>query len=234
MIKGIFVNGCHSYYSFGLRMLKRSVGSPPKDEHLERVPYSSITYDFDELFGNSSYGERQLTYQFDMIQRHDRRAEDSLVRIINSLHWKGRKKLYDDMLPNYYFEVREPTVTYTDDHGIYKLTAVFMASPAMLPKNSKKKYNAGNVVIPDVDENGVVDNRDSTMILNAYSGSIELTPEQADAADADRNGVIDARDATLVSTFYAKASTGAYAGLNIYEAWAEFMNENFGDEGGVY
>jgi hypothetical protein len=52
MIKGITVNGSHSYYNFGLRMLKRSIGSPPKDEHLERVPYSNVTYDFDELFGN--------------------------------------------------------------------------------------------------------------------------------------------------------------------------------------
>ena len=121
MIKGITVNGSHSYYNFGLRMLKRSIGSPPKDEHLERVPYSNITYDFDELFGNTSYGERQLIYQFDLMQRHGRNAEDRLVRIINSLHWKGRKELYDDLLPNYYFEVREPTVTYTEDHGIYKV-----------------------------------------------------------------------------------------------------------------
>lgn len=234
MKKGITINGRHSFYSYGLRMLKRSIGSPPKDEHLERVPYSNITYDFDDLFGNSSYGERQITYQFEMIERHIGSAEDRLVGIINDTHWSGRKALYDDMLPNYYFEVREPTVTYTENHGVYKISMVFMASPAMLPKNSKKKYNASNVVIPDVDENGVVDNRDSTLILSAYAGSIVLTPEQMDAADADRNGVVDARDATLVSTFYTKVSTGAYEGLNIYEAWAEFMNENFDDEGGVY
>lgn len=234
MIKGITVNGSHSYYSFGLRMLKRSIGSPPKDEHLERVPYSNITYDFDELFGNSSYGERQLIYQFDLMQRHGRSVEDRLVRIINSLHWKGRKELYDDLLPNYYFEVREPNVSYTEDHGIYKLTAVFMASPAMLPKNSKKKYNPSNVVIPDVDGNGIVDNRDASMILNAYTGSIVLTPEQADAADADRNGIIDGRDASLVTAFYVKASAGAYDGLSVPEAWAAFMNEKIGDEGGVY
>ncbi len=234
MIKGITVNGSHSYYNFGLRMLKRSIGSPPKDEHLERVPYSNITYDFDELFGNSSYGERQLIYQFDLMQRHGRNAEDRLVRIINSLHWKGRKELYDDLLPNYYFEVREPTVTYTEDHGIYKLTITFMASPAMLPKNSKMKYTPSNVVIPDVDENGIVDNRDAAMILSAYSGSIDLTPEQMNAADADRNGLVDGRDATLVASFYGKASTGAYDGLSVPEAWAAFMNETFGDEGGVY
>lgn len=234
MKKGIFVNGRHSYYSFGLRMLKRSVGSPPKDDHLERVPYSNVTYDFDLLFGNSSYNERQLVYRFEMRERHIGSAEDRLVRIINDMHWTGRKDLCDDMLPNYYFEVREPTVTYSEDHGIYIINMVFMASPAMLPKNSKKKYNAANVVIPDVNGDGMIDNRDASMILSAYAGSVELTPEQEDAADADRNGIVDARDASLVTTFYSKASTGAYDGLSVSEAWAAFMNENYDSGGGVY
>lgn len=234
MKKGIYVNGKHSYYSFGLRMLKRSIGSPTKDEHLERVPYSNITYDFDELFGYSSYSERQLTYNFDLIQQHIGSAEDKIVNIINSLHWNGRKQLYDDMLPNYYFEVREPTVNFTQDHGIYKITIVFMASPAMLPKNSKKKYNAGNVVIPDLNGDGIIDGRDAAMILSAYAGSIVLTPEQEDAADADRNGVIDARDASLVETFYARSSSGEYDDLTTEEAWAKFMNEKYDNGGGVY
>lgn len=234
MKKGIYVNGKHSYYSFGLRMLKHSIGSPPKDDHLERVPYSNITYDFDELFGNSSYGERQITYQFDMIERHIGSAEDRLVSVINDMHWAGRKNLYDDMLPNYYFEVREPTVTYTEDHGVYKISMVFMASPAMQPKNSKKKYNAANVVIPDLNDDGIIDGRDATIILSAYAGSIVLTPEQEDAADADRNGIIDGRDATLVETFYAKSSSGEYDGLTTEEAWAKFMNEKYDNGGEVY
>lgn len=234
MKKGITINDRHSYYSYGLRMLKRSIGSPPKDEHLERVPYSNITYDFDELFGNSSYGERQITYQFEMIERHIGSAEDRLVGIINDMHWAGRKDLYDDMLPNYYFEVREPTVTYTEDHGVYKISMVFMASPAMQPKNTKKKYNASNVVLPDVNGDGVVDMLDAAMILSAYTGSIVLTPEQEDLADADRNGIVDGRDSTLVSTFYAKSSTGKYDDMTNDEAWAAFMNETFDNGGGVY
>lgn len=234
MIKGISVDGRHSYYRYGLRMLKRSVGSPPKDEHLERVPYSNITYDFDSLFGNSSYGERQLTYQFEMIERRTGSAEDRLVGMINDMHWTGRKELYDDLLPNYYFEVREPTVTYTEDHGIYKISMVFMASPAMQPKNTKKKYNASNVVLPDVDGNGVVDGRDATMILDAYAGGIELTPEQEDRADADRNGIVDGRDSTLVLTYYTQSSTGKYDDMTNEEAWAAYMNETFDNEGGVY
>lgn len=234
MIKGITVNGKHTYYRYGLRMLKRSVGSPPKDEHLERVPYSNVTYDFDTLFGNSSYGERQLTYQFEMIQRHIGSAEDRLVSIINGMHWTGSKKLYDDMLPNYYFEVREPTVTYTEDHGVYKITMVFMAAPAMLPKSSKKKYNASNIILPDVNGDGIVDANDATMILSYYTGTITLTPEQLFVADADRNGIVDGRDASFVLSFYLKYSTGSYEGMNTEQAWAEYMNETFDNEGGIY
>ena len=81
MIKGITVNGKHSYYSFGLRMLKRSIGSPPKDDHTERVPYSSVTYDFDSIFGGSSYGERTLTYKFELMDLRLNFAEDRLMAI---------------------------------------------------------------------------------------------------------------------------------------------------------
>lgn len=75
MIAGITVNGKHSFYDFGLRMLTRSIDTPQKDVIKERVPYSSVTYDFSAIFGES-YGERTTSYKFEYLCTHARRAQN--------------------------------------------------------------------------------------------------------------------------------------------------------------
>ena len=132
MIKGITVNGRHSFHSLGLRMLKRSIGSPPKDDHTDRVPYSNITYDFDSVFGSSSYSERVLNYKFDFTETRLKIAECRLMDILNWLHWTGRKSLCDDMMPSHHFEVREPKVIWSENHGVYTFDVTFSASPEIL------------------------------------------------------------------------------------------------------
>lgn len=238
MIKGITVNGKHSYYTFGLRMLKRSIGSPPKDDHTVRVPYSSKTYDFDTVMG-ASYGERTLSYRFEFMDLRRHMAEDKLVNIINWLHWSDRCGLYDDMLPDYHFDVREPTVTYEEKHGIYVFDVVFKASPEMVPNPNRQQYNASNTIIPDVDENGKINAADATAISAAYAAMSVgedpgLTEAQLKAADADMNGMVNNADATLVLAFYSQASTGKYTGLTVEQAWAAFLNDMSGTGGEVY
>ncbi len=238
MVKGITVNGKHSYYSYGLRMLRRSVGPPPKDSHTVRVPYSNVTYDFDQVVG-SSYGERQLTYRFDFIDRSIHMSEDRIINILNWLHWAGRQELYDDMIPDYHFDVREPAVSYSENHGVYVFDVTFMASPEMKPNPNRQKYNPGNTVIPDIDENGLINSADATAISAAYAAMSVgedpgLTPKQLKAADADMSGKIDSADATLVQAFYIQASTGKYDEMTVQQAWAAYLNEISGSGGEVY
>lgn len=239
MIKGISVNGKHSYYTFNLRMLSRSVGSPPKDDHTERVPFSNVTYDFDSIFGKSSYGERTLKYQFEFIDMRLEMSEDKLINILNWLHWSGRLDLYDDMLPNYHFEVREPEVSWSENHGIYTFDMTFKANPAIVPNPNKLKYNEGNVIIPDVNEDGTVDSSDASVILSSYGSSMtgddsELTDSQKLAADADMDGSVNASDASMVLAFYGKLSTGGYKGLTLAQAWAAYLTEHFNSDGEVF
>ena len=205
-IEGITVNGVHSYYRHGLRILKRSVGSAPKDDYTERVPFSSVTYDFGSVCGQQSYGERTLTYKFELLCFHKRRAQDKIVSILEWLRWTERKNLYDDLLPDYHYEVREPTVNWEAKHGIYTFSVTFKANPYIKP-NSNKKYTAGTVNFPDIDGDGIVTGSDATMILNAYTtilsgGDPELTESQLRAADADMDGMITGSDAALVLNFY--------------------------------
>ncbi|MBQ6169795.1 MAG: hypothetical protein IJK30_07560 [Ruminococcus sp.] len=217
----------NTYYTLGLKMLKRNIGSAPKDDYRERVPYSSVTYDFGSVCGRQSYGERPLSYKFELLCFHGRRAQDKIVRIIEALHWTGRKKLEDSLLPDYYFMVSEPTVSFEEKHGIYTFTVAFRAEPYMYP-NSNKMYTADTVHFPDINDDGIVDGSDVTLILAAV-GEISagrpsgLTPEQERAADADMDGMITAADASLAQRFYAAALEGDYD--NSPAGFAEFMND---------
>lgn len=229
MIKGISVNGIHTYHNYRMRMLRRSIGAPPKDSHLERVPYSSVTYDFDSVLGRS-FGERELTYRFDFMERSSVIAADRIAEMLEKMRWTGYLELRDDMLPGYHFNAREPAVSWSEEHSVYTVDMVFPAAPAMLRDTHKLPYTASNVLIPDIDDDGKVDMTDASAILDAYvnisagepSG---LTPEQEKRADADLDGKITAADATLVSDFYALVMTGKYSGMTVTQAWAAFLND---------
>ena len=130
MIKGFSVNGKHSYQAFGLRILRRNIGSAPKDDHTERVPFSDVTYDFDSIYG-ASHGERTITYRLEFIEFKPIKAYCRLIDVLNWLHFSGRQNLHDDMLKGYFFEVREPSVSWSESHGIYTFDVNFPALPAM-------------------------------------------------------------------------------------------------------
>ena len=241
--KGFTVNGKHTYYAYGLQMLKRNISSAPKDEHLERVPFSNVTYNFDSLFGKKSYGERKLSYELEFIERHIERAEDKVISLINWLHWGGSLDLYDDYYPNYHFSVREPDVDCSEKHGVYTLKVSFKAAPEILPNPNKMKYNAANVTIPDVNSDGKVNAIDSSAILAAYAAlsatpplDTGLTPAQLHAADANMDGKIDSIDASMVLNFYTKLSqtSSPYDGMSIEAAWAAYLNDYFHTGGEVY
>lgn len=234
-IEGITVNGVHSYYRHRLRLLKRSVGSAPKDDCTERVPFSSVTYDFGSVCGRQSYGERTLNYKFELLCFHKKRAQDKIINILEWLHWTGRKDLYDDLLPDHHYEVREPTVNWEEKHGIYTFSVSFKANPYIKP-NSNKMYTADTVNFPDIDGDGIVNGSDATLVLNAYTKLLagedpELTDAQLIAADADTDGKITASDASLVLAFYTDVSSGKYD--NTPSGWAEFLNNEKGKDKGV-
>lgn len=228
MIAGIMVNNAHSYRRHELRMLKRSIGSPPKDDHTERVPFSSVTYDFDEVMG-SSFGERNITYQFEFLCFHREKAVEKLINIFNWLRWSGRNELYDDMLPGYHFLVREPTVSYSENHGVYSITATFKAEPDIIPNAvSKNEPSPDDFNYPDVDGDGKITAADAALIADAYAKlsagkASGLTEEQEKAADADMDTKITAADSAMVLEFYARLQAGKYEGTP--EGWAKFYED---------
>ena len=226
MRAGIKVNDFHSYGRHGMRLLKRDIGTPPKDDCTERVPFSNMTYDFSSVYG-TSYGERTLTYQFDLIERDIKLAEVKTMAIRKWLHWAGRKELIDDMLPDYHFLVREPTLTISGSHGIYTLKAVFKALPEIYP-NANKMFTASTSRYPDINGDGIADSVDASLIsvaaANIAGGEPSgLTHEQELLADVNRDGLIDTVDASLLLAFEADCVEGLYA--NTPAGWAAYLNK---------
>lgn len=226
MREGIFVNGAHSYGTFGLKCLKRNIGEPSKDDYTERVPYSNNVYDFGGLYGEQTYGERKLSYTFEFTCFDKKFAESKIMDIKKWLHWTGSETFHDDLTPDYHYKAREPSISWTESHGIYHISVSFPAAPEMWPnvtESSPTEY-----IFPDINGDGKVNAIDASMILAAYSAISTgedpgLTEEQLDACDANRDGHIDARDATLVLTFYSLVSVGLYDGSPA--SWTEFMND---------
>jgi len=139
MISGITIDKQHSYYRYGLYLVSRNIGEPPKDDHTERVPYSNITHDFDEITGLSSYGERTLIYEFEFLCREKIKAQNKIIQVKKWLHWTGRKNLYDPAYPEYHFEVREPVLEIAEKYrGIFGITATFKANPEMQSNSGKE------------------------------------------------------------------------------------------------
>lgn len=238
MIKGIKVNGMHTYYKFGLRMLKRSIGPAVRDDHTERVPYSDVVYDFDELF-RRSYSERNLSYTFEFMEYDVDCGADRLVNVLNSMHWEGYSELYDDMMPGYHFEAKEPEITFSENHGKYTFEMNFKAKPAIKFNPEKLKNTLINTILPDIDGDGKVDSTDASKIMEAYSRlstgkDSGLDPHQEAAADADKDTKISATDASLVLSFYTAVSTGKYKDMTLEKAWVSFLNDFTGTETEVY
>lgn len=226
MKNGIFVNGAHSYGTFGLRCIKRNIGEPKKDEYTERVPYSNVLYDFGGLYGEQTYGERHLTYTFEFMCFHAKMAQEKIMNIKKWLRWTGSETFHDDLMPDYHFKAREPSVSWSESHGVYVISVNFPAAPEMWPNVTEPEQI--EYVFPDINGDGKVNSVDASMIFAAYSAISTgqdpgLTDEQLDACDADRDGRITSKDASLVLTFYSLVSVGRYDGSP--SSWTEYMND---------
>lgn len=62
-------------------------------------------------------------------------------------------------------------------------------------------YVNGVAVLGDLDDNGVVDANDASLVLEKYKAE-SATKADLDVADLDRNGVLDANDASLILEIY--------------------------------
>jgi len=128
-----------------------------------------------------------------------------------------------NLVPGYYYydiEVKLGEDVYTVAIGRMYIEVDITRPPAELPE----------FPFPDINGDGIVDSRDSTLVLGAWMNISTgqpsgLTPEQENLADANRDGIIDGRDATLVLSYYSKCSVGQYT--DDQAGWTQFMTEHY-------
>lgn len=232
MLNGITWHGLHSQIDFGATVTERDTNVPQKDRITDRVPYSSVTHDFTELYGEASYPERILQYKFTISD--ERGIRYLKPRAERFKHWLyepiEKSELYDDREANYHFNAvcTEFHENYTKG-VIAEITVIFAADPFMLPNTTSDRLAipVSDSRYPDLDGDGRVTAADAAMILSASANlgaGLEsgLTAEQELLADADRDGSITATDAALVQKFVVQIGTGIWS--NDSEGWTDFLN----------
>ena len=236
MLNGITWKGKHSLADFDATMISRDTNPPQKDRITDRPPYSSVTYDFTELFGEPSYPERTLQYQF-MIS--DERGIYYLKKRVNLFRkWlygeTGKSALYDDREDDYHFNAVCTGFSEKYSYGVIaEITVTFQADPFMLPNVPPEQYAipVSDCRFPDLNQNGRVDVSDAAMIQTAAANigagqPSGLTEEQEFLADVNRDGIINSKDAALVQEFAANAGAGNVE--NTPEGWTGFLNLKLG------
>ncbi|MBQ7013385.1 MAG: hypothetical protein IJN11_05660 [Oscillospiraceae bacterium] len=226
--------GSNSQSTFGAVIQKREIGSPGKNVITDKVPYSNVKYNFSELYGAQTYGERTLAYQFSLVSTSPERLQRDVTRFIDWIYSPGKSALRDSRVDGYYFLAECITSPKVEDHGIYAIiTVTFTADPFKYPTSpstpSTSRY-------PDLNADGIVDANDGAIALAAAAqigagNPSGLTPEQEALADTDGDGVLDAVDANNIMRFAALAGAGNYT--NDQAGWTRYMNDQLAQEEGI-
>ncbi|WP_419893284.1 phage tail protein [Oceanobacillus kimchii] len=105
---GIQFDDKHSHKDFGLTLAPgKEIGHPNKRKILVNVPFSNAQYDFSEIYGSQTYEPRSLTYPFNVYNTNYNTPQATNIRKTAVINWLmadgGKKRLYDDAYPGYYF-----------------------------------------------------------------------------------------------------------------------------------
>lgn len=114
---------------FGLILLEREISPPSKNKIKSSVPFMNGSYDFSELYGEQSFGERTLKYKFDVSHYNHELLMYKLSELQNWLLGTGQEKLYDDDYKNLYFKAECTDISVIDDDYIGEIAITFTAYP---------------------------------------------------------------------------------------------------------
>lgn len=129
--KGIKINNIHSYRDLGVSIKSKTIGQPALNRIVDSVPFMNGVYDFTEIAGFESHGERTLTYVFEIIESNKERMNAKKVQLINFFKRNtANKPLIDDAIKGYYFLInRCGDPSFKEDGLIGTLTVTFYTYP---------------------------------------------------------------------------------------------------------
>lgn len=182
---GISFNGKHSYNEMGYTMPAdgRDIGFPIKEKIVVKVPFSNVEYDFSELYGSQTYDSRTLKYTFNVLKRGNWTPQALHVEKTKLINWlmnsNGRKKLYDDDIPGYYFLAEvESGASFEDDFETGTLTVTFRTYPFMIAElyEGNDIWDSFNFEL-DVAQTTDFTVKGTVSIVLINAGTPDVTPE---------------------------------------------------------
>lgn len=123
MLDQLIIGTKKSLDDFGASLAEREIGTPPKKEIKETVPFSNLTYDFSKIDGEIYYEERELKYVFEMIADTPEELEDMKTEFSTWVMNVMDESIFDPYIPNYHFVGTYADIKYSDDDWMIKTTA---------------------------------------------------------------------------------------------------------------
>ena len=134
---GITFNNKHSFRDFNIKVLNtREIKTPSKRKILETIPFFNGDYDFSNLYGGTTYDNRQLVYEFIVRSSNQQQLEYKRMNIENWLMGTNEKtKLIDDNTPNFYYLAECIDLDFEDMYVNGTIKATFDAYPFRIGAN---------------------------------------------------------------------------------------------------
>lgn len=129
-MKGIKRLDKHSWSDFGLTIRSKNIGNPSKRKITEQVPFSNTVVDFSEIYGAQVYGERELTYTFNLYASTKMEMNIRKIEVINWIMEGQKEPLVDDAIPGFFFMAEAQAAPDFSENGPRgELTVRFTAYP---------------------------------------------------------------------------------------------------------
>lgn len=129
----------HKPEDFGtyLRTKTHNIGFPARKKVTAEVPFSNTKYDFSEIYGVQTYGERSLEYVINVLDPNMWNQVDMHALKTKLANWvesgRGKQPLTDEKLPGWHFLAEpESALALADNYQTGELTVSFVAYPFMI------------------------------------------------------------------------------------------------------
>jgi hypothetical protein len=149
---GIRVAGKHSFEDFGLVLNSRAIGYPAKKSIRKTVPYMNGYYDYTKLYRVPAWGERVITYTFDVIGFTVEEMEAERKDVINWLCNVHDEDIFDDSFPDYHFRGSFDSISPSEDGEQATLAFSFVCYPFMIRNVPRSRKLTENTVFSLVND----------------------------------------------------------------------------------
>lgn len=128
-MRGITYNGQDSIKDFDLYISDLNISPPTKRQVRVDIPFMNGSYNFSNLFGESTFNERELVYSFDIIGNSVEDLNFKKIRIYKWLMGCGEIELYDSAIEGYYFLAECVSIRESDEREYSFIEVTFKAQP---------------------------------------------------------------------------------------------------------